>query len=76
MAPHQLALFNQAPPPLFIYPLDLMKIYTHYTSRFGAYKKYATLRKLLNKRKDQYITVKELADWEDVPVEEIIIRIT
>ncbi|MDP1763064.1 MAG: hypothetical protein Q8L07_04185 [Sediminibacterium sp.] len=72
----QIGLFDQAPPPLFIYPTELGKIYTHLTTRAGMYYRYNILRKLLNKRKNQLITVAELADWEDVPVEDIILRIT
>lgn len=72
----QQSLFNQAEPPLFVYPTDLRKIYSHYTSNSGVYKRYNALRKFLNKRPDQRITVKELADWEDIPEAEIIKRIT
>lgn len=58
--------------PIFLYYTDLLKIYPHLTTTAGAHKKYTTLKKCLGKKDHQMITVKEFADWQDVPVEDIV----
>lgn len=55
----------------FIYPLDLKKIYPHYTSNDGAYKKYRVLKKLIGVTR-QYLTIDEFCNHEMLPKELVL----
>jgi hypothetical protein len=57
--------------PLFIYPLDLKKIYTHLTSDSGCYKKYHDI-KVSQGITRQYLTVTEFCKAEDLVKDEVI----
>jgi hypothetical protein len=62
-------------PRLFLYPADLLCIYDHITHYQTALKKYNRIKNMLGKQKHQKLTVKEFADWEMIPEQEIINRI-
>lgn len=64
----------QQPPPLFVQPTQLMFFFNISHSSY-AYKKYKELKKILGKKEHQLITVKELADWLDIPEIEVLNRI-
>lgn len=68
-------MLTQQQPRLFVYAADLMNIYTHFTNPHSCYKKYRVLKKLIGKKEHQYITVKELAEWEGIPENELRQRI-
>lgn len=61
-----------APPtPIFIYPLQLKKIYTHLTSDSGCYKKYHDIKVSLGITR-QYLTVAEFCKAEDLQKDDVL----
>lgn len=51
-------------PQIFIYPKDLLKIFTHLKSYRGAVHRYNSIKMNIGKQKHQYLSVVEFADWE------------
>lgn len=58
--------------PLFVYYYDLLKIYNNIRTLAGAHKRYKAIKEALGKKEHQYITLKEFADWNDVPETDVI----
>lgn len=57
---------------IFLYYTDLLKIFPHLTTKAGAHKKYNAIKECLGKKDHQLITVKEFADWQDVPLQDVV----
>lgn len=58
---------------LFVYPNDLIKVYAGKINfKRSAINKYNTLKQLIGKQSHQYITIKELADWEGITEDELL----
>lgn len=58
-------------PPLFIYPLQLKKIYPHLSSDSGCYKKYHDIKESLGIKR-QYLTVAEFCNAEDLTTNDVL----
>ncbi len=60
---------------LILYPGDIMNIFDHINTYGGAWYRYNVTRKLLGKKKGQYILIKEFAEFEGIPEQDIRERI-
>lgn len=56
----------------FLFPADVRKVLIHIKSYSGSVNHYNIVRDALGKKKHQRITIKEFAEYEGLPLEEIV----